>query len=446
MTRYIALILCTILLLPTLAVAQSRQIPGPPQQRPIILSNATVHPVNRDTIGRGWIIFADGRITALGEMPLPPEGERPDDYDLIDATDLHVYPGLIANNTQVGLQETGSVRETIDHTERGEFTPEVRAAVAVNPDSELFPVARHNGILLGGVFPRGGLVSGRAAVVRFDGWTWEDMAVDDDLGLVINWPRTEPINAWWMDRSDEQQRREIAEQLEQIDDYFDDAEAYFAARDNDPTVKTDQRFEGMRSTIGGESPALIRASTSGQIESAVAFALRRGLNPVIVGGHDAADVVDLLVEHTVPVIIDGLHRLPGNRHDPYDTPFALPRKLHEAGVRFCIASGAEPAHERNLNHNAATAAAYGLPKQQALRAVTLSAAEILGIADDYGSLEPGKSATLIVTTGDPLEIMTDTLIAYIDGRRVDLGNRQVSLYQKYQEKYRQLGLLDGEND
>jgi imidazolonepropionase-like amidohydrolase len=245
-----------------------------------------------------------------------------------------------------------------------------------------------------------------------------------------------------MQRSEQEQRREIAEDLESVEHFFDEAEAYIRAKDHDEQLDTDLRFEAMRESLSGQAPIFVNASSAGQIESAVAWASRRGYRLVIVGGFEADQVAALLAEHDVPVIIDGLHRLPGRRHYAPSQPFALPAKLHEAGVRFCIASGAEAAHERNLNHTAATAAAYGLPKEEALRAVTLNAATILGISEQYGSLEPNKSATLIVTTGDPLEITTDTLIAFIDGRDIDLGSRHKALYEKYQEKYRQLGLID----
>ncbi|TVQ51796.1 MAG: imidazolonepropionase [Phycisphaerales bacterium] len=438
------LTLASFLLLSASAFGQSRQIPAPAQSQPIIVHDAMIHPVDAAVIEQGYVIFDEGRIIAIGAMPLPREWRNRENVQRIDARDLHVYPGLIANNTQVGLQEVSAVAVTVDHTERGEFTPEVRAAVAVNPDSELFPVARHNGILIGGVFPRGGLISGHGSIMRFDGWTWEDMAIRSSAGLVINWPRTEPISARWMDQSENEQRRQIAERFQRIEDFFDEAETYLAAREHDESLTIDQRFEGMRAALAGEQPVFFRASTIGQMQSAIAFSQRRGLKPIIVGGHDADRIADWLAELDVPVIIDGLHRLPRNRHDDFDRIYRLPQVLKEAGVRYAIASGAEPAHERFLNHNAATAAAYGLDRDEALRAVTLSAAEILGIDDDYGSLETEKSATLIITTGNPLEITTDTLVAFIDGRQIDLGNRQVAMFEKYREKYRQLGLLEEE--
>ncbi len=424
------------------AFAQSAQVPAPPQERPVIIENATIHVSPTETIpSPGYIIFENGMITQFGE------GEAPDieNAERFEGTDLHVYPGLISTDTQLGLTEIGMVDVTQDFRELGDFTPEVRAVLAVNPDSDLIPVTRANGIMVAATFPSGGLVSGRCAVIRLDGWTWEQMALEPDAGLVLNWPRTDPINAPWMRTNPEEQRKRVAENLEKIDRFFDEAQAYIEAREADPNLPIDLRFEGVRGAMEGEKPVFIRANSASQIESSVAWAVARGLRPVIVGGTEAHDAIPILKKHDVPVVIGGTHRMPGRAHDAYDAAYTLPAKLHEAGVRFCIASGEETAHERSLPYAAATAAAYGLPREAALAAVTSSAAEILGIADRYGSLDTGKSATLIVTTGDPLEISTDTVLAFIDGRTIDLGSRHKRLYEKYLEKYRQLEILpDGE--
>jgi len=432
-------IACTaaIIFMTPRAPAQSRQVPAPPQSKPILIHSAQVHPVSGPAIDGGWISFDGGKITGLGKGPPPaiPGAE------VIDAGGLHVYPGLIAPDTQLGLHETGSLDETIDHTEQGEYKPEVRAIVAVNPDSELLPVTRSIGILTAATLPMGGTISGHGSIIRLDGWTWEELGIAREAALVVNWPRTEPISAPWMERGEGQQRIEIEAQVRKITEFFDDAQAYLRAKIYDHTIPSDLRYEGLRSALEGREPVFVRASSSGQIESAVAVLGERGMRVVILGGAEADRVIPLLKERDIPVILGGTHRLPPSRHDAYDRAFTIPARLHEAGVRFAIASGAETPHERHLNHNAATAAAYGLPRDVALRSVTLSAAEILGIDALLGSLDAGKAATLIVTTGDPLEITSDVLIAFIDGRRIDLGDRQKMLYAKYREKYRQLGKL-----
>ena len=424
------------------ASAQSREVPAPPQDHPIVVTGAVVHTVTGPTFASGYVAFNDGRIIDIGdgEPPTLPWAE------IVDARGLHVYPGLISCETTLGLIETGSISVTRDYSETGDVTPEVRAAVAINPDSDLIPVTRANGILTAMVTPRGGIVSGRSSLIRLDGWTWEQMAIEADAGLVINWPRTEPDLRTSRRReakpeNEKEQRKEIGERLEAIERLFDDAIAYYRSADADPKQASDLRYEAMREVIGGLKPVFVRASSRGQIESAVAWAARRNLDIVIVGGREADEAAQLLRTHDVGVIITGLHHLPQHRDDPYDTPFTLPARLYEARIRFAIASGTGSAHERRLNHNAATAVAYGLPYTEALNAVTIRAAEILGLGASHGSLEVGKAATLIVTTGDPLEITTETLVAFIDGRRIDLGNRHKALYEKYLEKYRQLGLI-----
>ena len=417
--------------------AQSRQIPAPPQSRITVIIAAAVHPVTGPTLAPGYVVFEKGRITRVGPGKPPAVAGA----EVVNAEGLHVYPGLIGSDTTLGLVETSSVRVTNDTTEFGRITPEARAVVAINPDSDHIPVTRADGIMTALVFPRGGLVSGRCSTIRLDGWTWEDMAIDPEAGLVVNWPRTEPSARGRRGRPDPkregEQRKRIKEELESIEQLFDDAAAYLRAKDADPAQPTDLRYEAMRAALEGAKPIFVRASSQGQIESAIAWAVRRELEIVIVGGREAEPVIPLLRKHDVPVIITGLHHLPRHRHDAYDSPFTLPAKLHEAGVRFAIASGSSSAHERALNDNAATAVPFGLPAVEALRAITLGAAEIVGLGETHGSIEVGKAATLIVTTGDPLQITTDTRMAFIDGRRIDLGNRHESLYGKYREKYRQ---------
>ncbi len=413
--------------------AQSRQIPAPPQEAPIVIRSATIHPVVGDVIDEGYIVFDGGVITQMGAGAPP----RVRDAEVVDADGMHVYPGLISTNTRLGLTEVGDIGQTNDYNEYGRVKPEVWAAVAINPDTDLIPVTRANGILTGLVFPSGGLISGRCAAIRFDGWTWEDMAIDADAGLVMNWPRTEIVTAWWMDQSEDEQRKEAAENLTEMGRVFDEAEAYVKAKDADPTLRTDVRFEAMRPYVAGEKRIFVNANSVGQIESAITWAARRGYRIVIVGGRDADQAAPLLARHEIPVILGSTHRLPSRRHSDYDEPFRLPAKLHEAGVLFSISTGGGAAHERNLNHQAATAAAYGLPKDAALRAVTIDAARIMGLDARLGSLERGKAATLIVTTGDPLEITTDTKMAFIEGRRIDLSNRHKEMSEKYQEKYSQ---------
>jgi len=425
----------------SIAQGQDLGIKAPPQAGPILITGGTVHTVSGESIPNGFVLFDKGIIAAVGAGAGPAEARGAQN---VDAKGKHVYPGMIAAETQLGLAEMAAVRATNDYREVGSVTPEVRAAVAVNPDSTLIPVTRSNGVLIAGIYPEGGRIPGRLSVMRMDGWTWEEMAVKADAGLVVSWPNVRPFNAWWMDRSESDQNDEIRRSLQDINDTFKAAESYAAARDADPTLPIDLRWEAMRGVLpkaaktgGGQLPVFILAQDIDQITSAVTWGLEKGLKMVIVGGRDADMCGDLLKRHDVPVIIGGTHAFPKRSDSPYDDAYTLPARLHAAGVRFCIASADRTAHERNLPYNAATAVAYGLDPAAAIRSVTLWPAQILGVGDQLGSLEVGKAATLIITTGNPLEVTTQIDAAYIDGRKIDLANKQTMLAEKYREKYRQ---------
>lgn len=418
------------------AMAQDLGVKAPPQSRPIVIQGATVHTISGETIADGYVYFEGGVIRAVGKEPLPRIAGEP---EIIDAKGKHVYPGLIAAYSQLGLTEIQSVRATIDSSETGGVTPEVRAAVAVNPDSTLLPVTRTNGVLIAGVFPTGGRIPGRASVMRMDGWTWEEMAVKADAGLSISWPNVRPVSAPWMTQTDTEQTDEIRRSLSGIDDAFKTAMAYAAARDADPNLPIDLRWEAMRGVMPGakQLPVFITAGDVDQITTAVTWALEKKLKPVIVGGRDAPLCADLLKRHEIPVIVLGTHATPRRADAPYDEAYTLPARLNAAGITFAITTSDDTAHTRNLPYNAAIAVAYGLDHDAGIKCLTLWAAQILGVGDTLGSIETGKAATLIVTNGDPLEVTTNTERAFIDGRAIDLSNKQTKLAEKYREKYKQ---------
>lgn len=438
------------------ALGQDLGHKAPPQSRPVMIYNATIHPIAGPVIDNGFVMFTEGRVSGMGTVgdQFSIEKNKADGWEMVDAAGKHVYPGLIAAYTQIGLTEVSAARATLDTSEVGQATPEVRAAVAVNPDSTIIPVTRTNGVLIAGVFPMnnisgqvaafdgpGGLVPGRAGVMLLDGWTWEQMAVSIDAGLVLNWPGMRPVNAWWMNRGADEQRRESDRTLGVIEELFGDAAAYRAALAADAAHARDLRFDAMKSVLpgDGQKPVFIMANDYDQIVAAVGFANRHKLRVVIVGGMDAHLCAGDLKRHDIPVIITGVTRFPKRADGDYDEPFVLPARLAEAGVKFCLTNGDDTAHERNLPYSAGIAVAYGLDREQAVRAITLSAAEILGIADRYGSIAMDKSATLFIADGDVLEITTNVEHAWIDGRKIDLSNKQVELEKKYREKYRQLG-------
>jgi len=224
--------------------------------------------------------------------------------------------------------------------------------------------------------------------------------------------------------------------LKKLEEAFQEAKSYWIAKKTGVKMKADLRWEAMIPVLEGNVPVLVWADEIQQIEAAVAWAERENLKLILGGGNDSWRVTDLLKKKNIPVLVNGIHRTPSRRWEEYDLPFTLPLKLYQAGVRFCIASGGWTSNERNLPYHSAMAAAYGLPKEEALKAITLYPAQIFGVEDRVGSLEVGKDATLIVTTGDPLEIMTQVEMEFIEGRKVDLSSRHTMLYEKYQEKYR----------
>jgi imidazolonepropionase-like amidohydrolase len=426
------------LLVGVLDAYSSDQIPARPQDHPIAIVGATIHTVSGPTIEKGTILFEKGRIVAVGiGVNMVPNTEH------IDGSGKHVYPGLISSNTEIGLVEIGAVRASRDMAEIGRINPNVRAQVAVNPESELIPVLRANGITLAVSAPSGGLISGTSALMMMDGWTWEDMTLRAPLALYVNWPSMRDNLPSPATTNEEEQKKEQGSALKELMTAFHDARAYMTAKKAEtekgvPYHNTDLRWESMIPVLEAKIPVVVWADEIRQIQAAVAWAEQENIRIIIGGGYDAWRVADLLKKKDIPVLAGGIHRLPARRSEEYDDPYTLPARLHQAGIRFAIITAGSAAHERNLPFQAGTAAAYGLPKDIALRAVTLSPAEIFGVADRVGSLEAGKDATLILTTGDPLEITTTILTEYIQGRKVDLTSKHTILYEKYKEKYRRV--------
>ncbi|CUU08262.1 Imidazolonepropionase [Candidatus Kryptobacter tengchongensis] len=433
-----------LILVLVLSLKASDIIPGKPQNKPIALIGGTIHTITNGTIEGGIVLFDKGKIVAVGKNV-----NIPKDAEIIDISGKHVYPGLINAFTTIGLVEIGAVRATRDVTEVGLINPNVRAEIAFNPDSEHPPVTRSNGITTVLVVPTGELIAGQSALMMLDGWTWEEMTLKAPVGLHIYWPRmVQPSGPGFAlaRRSPEEIRKEVEKRLQLIRETFQKARAYKKAKESEtqkgiPYHDTDLKYEAMIPVLEGKVPVFIHANSSKEILSAVEWAESEGLKIVIVGGNDAWKIADVLKAKNIPIILTNIHRLPSKTDSEYDEPFTVAYKLYKAGVKFCIAGEGGYYNERNLPYQAATCVAFGLPKEEALKAITIYPAEILGVADKVGSIEPGKDATLIVTTGDPLEIPTQVIYEFIQGRKVDLSNRQVKLYEKYVEKYRRLELL-----
>lgn len=434
------------------ALAQDLEPKAPPQTAPVAIVGVTVHPMTGAPIENAAIILDKGLITAIVPANRV-EGAIADAHlanvERIEATGKHVYPGLITPWSNLGLTEIGAVASTHDESEFGRITPEARPAVAVNPDSTILPVTRTTGILIAGVAARGSLIPGQVSAIRLEGWSPSLMTIRPSCGVVLNWPNTRPIRAWWMDQSEEEQMAEARRNMDSVTTAFDAFDAYARAKRADPAAPTDLRWEAMLPLIPDytqtDDVALptqrlyIAANTVEQINAAVSFATSRHMRVVIVGGREAPQCAPLLKQNDIPVIVLGTHTMPTRDDAPYDDAFTLPKRLEDAGVTWALCSSDDAAHERNLPFHAATAVKFGAPHDAALRAITINAAKVLGIDDRYGSLEVGKSATLIITDGTPLEITTHITAMYLDGRKLSLETKQTRLAEKYRERYRQTG-------
>lgn len=419
-------------------LSASDEIPGAPQQRPIALVGGTIHTVSGPTIEGGTLVFDNGTVTQVGKsdgVKIPPSAKQ------VDVKGKHVYPGLFDAHTNIGLVEINAVRATRDHAETGSINPNVKANVAVNPDSELIPVTRSNGVLLAVTAPTGGLIAGKSAVLQLDGWTYEDLTLKPDVGLQVNWPNMKPVVDWWVEKSPKEQLKERDEALTKLQNVFDDARAYERARTSAPSQHAfDVRLEALLPVLDGKLPLIVRADDLQQIQAAVAFAVNERVKLILFGGFDAPHCAELLKKHDVPVILSAVYRLPRRRHDDYDAAYTLPSRLQKAGIKFCISGSGRfgASNARNLPYHAATAAAFGLSRDEALKAITIYPAEILGVADRVGSLALGKDATLFVADGDILEAPTHVELAYVQGREVELNDKHKRLWRKYQQKQRQL--------
>lgn len=412
-----------------LSVHAHDYVPGKRQETPILLRGGDLYTVSGGVLEGTDLLFENGRIAQIGKNISPPAGT-----ETIDVSGKHVYPGLIAPNTTIGLTEIGAVDATKDISERGRNNANVQSHIAYNPDSEIIPVTRSNGITTALIVPGGSLIRGRSSLINLDGWTKEDAMEKMNLALHISWPRMSVSNAWWMEKSAEDQKKDNAENLEAVYKLFDQAKAYYTAKKADPTMDIDAKWEAMLPIFDKELPVFVGASDVRQIEMSIAFAKKQGIRIVIVGGREAWKVSDLLIENDIPVILSRTQASPMRRHYAYDFAYTLPKRLTDAGIKFCLSYGSA-SNVRNLPFQAGQAVAYGLSKEDALRSITLSTAEILGVDKEIGSLEVGKKATLIVSDGDIMDFLTNNVILeFIEGRKVDLDDKHKELYRKYREK------------
>jgi imidazolonepropionase-like amidohydrolase len=420
--------LCSVILI--LAYLQPQplqsQVPAAPQSEPVALTGATIHTITNGVIENGTILFEEGIISALGS-----EVDIPADAVVFDVSGKHIYPGLIDAYSEMGIYEIGMVEMTLDINEQGPVNPNIRPEVAFNPESRHIGIARSAGVLATVTTPGGGLISGMSTAMMLDGWTWETMVVKSGTGLVINWPSP-------------QNEDNYSESLQMLRDYFDDARAYFVAHraaeeGNFSRIDYDIRLQSMIPVLDGEIPAVVHANDLRQIQDAITWAEEEEVKLVILGGRDAPYVSGHLASKDIPVIVTTVLTSPGRAWEPYDNRYTLPAKLDQSGIRFAIAGSSSAPYANRLPYEAGAAAAYGLDPDAALYSITQAPAEILGFSDRLGSLEPGKDATLIITTGNPMEYSTQIEQAYIEGRKIDMNDMHRQYYERYREKVRQAG-------
>lgn len=406
--------------------------PAPDQSRSVLVLGATAHLGTGDVLEDCAVGFRDGVIDYVGRSF---QVNRQKYDDIVDAKGQHLYPGFIVTNTTLGLQEVGAVRATQDQYEVGTFRPNVRSVIAFNTDSEITPTVRTNGVLMGQITPRGGVVSGSSGVVHFDGWNWEDAAMVMVDGIHLNWPSTHHRHRK-NGQVDIQRRKTYDQQRHEIERFFGEAQAYAAARRGS---LTDVRHEGMRGLFDGSLCLYVHTNDARAITEAVHFKRDLGIQRMaIVGGYDAYLVADLLRENEVSVMLQSVHSLPRFADDDVDLPFKLPKLLMDEGITVALQVDKRMTemNSRNLPFYAGTARAYGLTDEQAVQALTRNPAQILGIDDQVGTLERNKMATMFLSEGDALDMRTNSLtMAWIEGREIDLDNRQRELYRKFQTKY-----------
>ena len=428
--------LLSIALLP--AGAQEVVYPAKEFKGKTFITNGTIHVGNGTVIENGTVVISNGKITSVGAGA----GSPGSDARVIDAKGKHVYPGLILANTDIGLKEIANgVRASNDYTELGEFNSNIRAITAYNTDSRVMAVLRSNGILLASVAPQGGSVSGSSTIVQLDAWNWEDAAYQMDAGMHITLPsfisrgggRRFAGFPGFPGAGGADGGKSALEKVEEIKSFFRQAKAYI----QEPVhSNVNLKLEAMRPLIEKKQKLFVHGDQIKQMLIAIDFAKEFGVDVVIVGGSESFQIADLLKANNISVILDQCLNLPATEDDDIDQPFKTPAALQKAGVLYCISDDDANTRYRNLSYNAGIAATFGLTKEEALSAITLNAAKILGVEGKTGSIEVGKDANIVVSEGDLLDMKSSTVSdALIQGRQINLDNKQKQLYERYKYKY-----------
>ncbi|HEX4771679.1 MAG TPA: amidohydrolase family protein [Bryobacteraceae bacterium] len=407
----------------------------------ILIRNVTVHPVTAPDIANGSVLIVDGKIAEVGSEIAARDGSR-----IIDGHGLHLYPGLINAATNVGLEEIGSLRDTVDLDEIGLFNPELRAEQAFNPSSEHIEVTRAAGVTTVVSLPgsgernqRGGtpMITGQGALMHMNGWTWEEMAVKPATVMDLLFPENETISPQMaaffgtQGRTYADQEKEHKQQIRELHEFFEQARHYQIAKTaNPPGFQRDLRLDAMIPVLEGRLPLFIRAAREPTIKEAVQFAGEERIKMILAGPVEIGSTGSLLKEKNIPVVLGASFALPVHDDDPYDSRYSLATEFYKAGVKICFGTF-DVQFARNVPFEAAQAVAFGLPHDEALKAITINSAEVLGARDQIGSIEKGKIADVILTDGDPMEAGTSIKRMFIAGQEVSLESRHTREYQKW---------------
>jgi imidazolonepropionase-like amidohydrolase len=361
---------------------------------------------------------------------------NPNDFDtIIHVYNHHAYPTFISTNTTLGISEISAVRASNDFNETGNFKPHVRSLIAFNAESKIIPTIRTNGVLLAQVSPQGGTISGTSSVMKLDGWNWEDAAQKQDDGIHLNWPSYFRQTGWWAEPGDIVKTDNYTKKTLELKQYLIKAQAYYKSNSS----KVDIEMEAMTGIFDGTKHVYIHANLKREMMDAVLMAQEFDLKTiVIVGAKEAHLISDFLSQNNVMVLLDRIHRLPRTQDEDVYLPYKQAALLDQAGIKFgfCYQGDMEAMGQRNLPFSAGTAVAYGLDYEQAVSALSLNIAQMLGIDKEVGSLESGKEATFFISEGDALDMMGNKVVrAYIQGKSVDLDNHQKQLDRKYRKKY-----------
>ena len=427
--------LTALLAISNYAHSQEVVYPAKDQKGFMYITNGTIHVGNGTVMENATIKINNGKIVEVGtNITVPTDGVQ-----VFNAKGKQVYPGLILSSSDVGLKEiSNGVRASNDYAEIGDYNSDVRSITAYNTDSRVINVLKSNGILLASVNPEGGVITGTSSVVQLDAWNWEDAAYKMDAGIHLNMPsfvvrfgRRGGFGAPGAAPSDP--TKIALDKVEEIKNFFREAKAYNQENTHN---NTNLKLAATKGLFEKKQKLFIHADQVKQMLVAIDFVKEFGFEVVIVGGSESFQIADLLKSANIAVILSEEHALPATEDDDIDQPYKTPAALQKAGVLFSLNDNSDNTRYRNVSYNAGTAATYGLTKEEALSAITLNAAKILGVDDKTGSLEVGKDANIIITAGDILDMKSSTVEhAFIQGRKVNLENKQTQLYERYKYKY-----------